>query len=389
MPGSHDSRQGPSLPIAEGTDLPEILQLIGPEATVSLSAMLEAMPASAAVLDSQRRIVAANERMLQEFGPGVLQAISGRRLGEVVGCLRIEGGQATCGTTAGCAWCGALKAITESRLRNEPVTAESRMAMLPDRALDIEVRAAPLTIGGRGFTVVTLRDISAEKRRRVLERIFFHDVLNTAGGICGIANVLAETDEDAPQHEFKRMLQALSEQLIEEINSQRQLIAAESGELHVTPGALSVADLLRNVAASWSKVQVATGRALKLGHAPQVQVVSDAVLLRRILGNMVKNALEATPSGGEVTLGAEDLREAVAFHVHNHGCVSDAVRHQIFLRSFSTKGDGRGIGTYSIKLLGEKYLFGVVSFTSTAQQGTTFSIRVPKSWSPPPASTSG
>ena len=36
----------------------------------------------------------------------------------------------------------------------------------------------------------------------------------------------------------------------------------------------------------------------------------------------------------------------------------DEVKAQIFERSFSTKGRGRGIGTYSIKLLTERYLEG-------------------------------
>ncbi|MPN46151.1 hypothetical protein SDC9_193734 [bioreactor metagenome] len=51
---------------------------------------------------------------------------------------------------------------------------------------------------------------------------------------------------------------------------------------------------------------------------------------------------------------------------------------QIFNRSFSTKGDGRGLGTYSIRLLGEKYLKGHVGFTSNKNDGTTFFIRLPK-----------
>jgi sensor histidine kinase regulating citrate/malate metabolism len=50
---------------------------------------------------------------------------------------------------------------------------------------------------------------------------------------------------------------------------------------------------------------------------------------------------------------------------------------QIFQRSFSTKGAGRGLGTYSIKLLGERYLHGTVSFASSAEQGTIFQISLP------------
>ena len=45
---------------------------------------------------------------------------------------------------------------------------------------------------------------------------------------------------------------------------------------------------------------------------------------------------------------------------------------QIFQRSFSTKGSGRGVGTYSIKLLGEQYLRGRVGFTSSETDGTAF-----------------
>ena len=49
----------------------------------------------------------------------------------------------------------------------------------------------------------------------------------------------------------------------------------------------------------------------------------------------------------------------------------------VFQRSLSTKGSGRGLGTYSMKLLTERYLKGHVSFTSTASGGTTFTIRIP------------
>ena len=48
----------------------------------------------------------------------------------------------------------------------------------------------------------------------------------------------------------------------------------------------------------------------------------------------------------------------------------------MFQRSFSTKGAGRGLGTYSIKLLGEKYLNGKVGFISEQGRGTIFSVEL-------------
>jgi sensor histidine kinase regulating citrate/malate metabolism len=49
----------------------------------------------------------------------------------------------------------------------------------------------------------------------------------------------------------------------------------------------------------------------------------------------------------------------------------------MFQRNFSTKdGMGRGLGTYSMKFLGEEILGGRVSFTSDPENGTTFSLRL-------------
>jgi sensor histidine kinase regulating citrate/malate metabolism len=54
------------------------------------------------------------------------------------------------------------------------------------------------------------------------------------------------------------------------------------------------------------------------------------------------------------------------------------VQLQVFQRSFSTKGAGRGLGTYSMKLISERYLQGCVSFVSTAPDGTVFSADYPR-----------
>ena len=54
------------------------------------------------------------------------------------------------------------------------------------------------------------------------------------------------------------------------------------------------------------------------------------------------------------------------------------MQQQIFQRSFSTKnGEGRGIGTYSVKLLVERYLEGSVEFVSDDAHGTVFTVIVP------------
>jgi sensor histidine kinase regulating citrate/malate metabolism len=87
---------------------------------------------------------------------------------------------------------------------------------------------------------------------------------------------------------------------------------------------------------------------------------------------MVKNALEASKKGERVTLGCKEVENGIEFFVHNPDYIPPRIQLQIFNRSFSTKGKNRGLGTYSMKLLTEKYLQGRVSFVTDKEKGTTF-----------------
>ena len=122
----------------------------------------------------------------------------------------------------------------------------------------------------------------------------------------------------------------------------------------------------------------ATGRSIA---APRIEgatlLRSVPVLLRRVLTNLIKNALEASRPGEAVTVSFEN-RGVPTLRVHNPGVMSEAVQSQLFQRSFTTKeGGGRGVGAYSVKLFVENYLHGTVAFESSMEKGTTFVVTIP------------
>jgi signal transduction histidine kinase len=338
--------------------------------------LFDVVPDIVLILNSQRQIVFANTPLLNTLGLTDDKAILGLRPGEALGCIRAFETAGGCGTSEFCSTCGAVKAILTSLLGQQSIQ-ECRITQQNGEALDLQVWASPLEVNGELFSVFAVKDISHEKRRRSLERIFFHDLLNTAGGLQGFAHLLKDVHPGELDLVVEK-INALSERLIDEINAQRELSLAENGEFVVRLAEINTLSLLQNVAALYANHEVAQGRAIQID--PQAEAIgfySDEKLLYRVLGNMAKNALEASPAGGIVTLNCRVHPDAVEFTVHNPTFMPRQVQLQIFQRSFTTKGPGRGLGTYSIKLLSERYLRGRVAFTTSPEAGTTFYARYP------------
>lgn len=329
------------------------------------------------VLNHQRQIVFCNRNLVDLLGASDPEReIYGRRPGEVLQCIRSCVEDGGCGTSQFCAACGAVNAILTS-VAGRPDVRECRISQGGGEALDLLVRTTPLELSGESFVIAAITDISHEKRRRALERIFFHDTLNTAMGLKTLAHFL-DRPPPGPPKDVPSQIRDLTSRLLREISAQRDLAAAESFELAVLPATIVSLDLLNELVGCFASSDAARGRQLALRpDAASVPLWTDPSLLFRVLSNMVVNALEATPEGGAVSLGCAATDGEVAFQVHNPGEIPGDVQLQLFQRSFSTKGDGRGLGTYGMKLLGERYLGGRVSFTSSAAEGTTFTLRLP------------
>ena len=175
------------------------------------------------------------------------------------------------------------------------------------------------------------------------------------------------------------MLCLSAERLIDEISAQRQLSAAENNDLQVRDNIFRTMESLAWVASFYSNSTYCLKCVVEVDpSSADVQLVTDRSLVNRIIGNMVKNAVEAIAPSGKVLIGCTDHGDKVEFWVHNQGYISEENQLHIFQRSFSTKGKGRGLGTHSIKLLGEHYLRGEVCFKTDPEQGTTFSFFHPK-----------
>ncbi|MTI85466.1 MAG: PAS domain-containing sensor histidine kinase [Firmicutes bacterium] len=342
---------------------------------------LDALPNIVMVLNHNRQVILCNRVLLDLLGVEDHESVKGLRPGELLRCVHACEMPGGCGTTEFCRTCGAVNAIMESQYGRK-VYHECRILINNNgrtKALDLGVTAMPIRINNEEFTVLSMADISDEKRRHSLERIFFHDVMNTAGVLTGVAELLENTADADLAKEFILDIQSSAKLLVEQIREQRDLTLAENNELKVSTSPLQSLNILSNVAAHFANHETSLQQQILIDPtAENIVFTSNPQLLHRVLGNMLKNALEASEAGDTVWLGCRFQDGQVEYWVNNPGVMPREIQLQLFQRSFSTKGKDRGLGTYSMKLLTERYLQGSISFTVSKKEGTTFFARYPR-----------
>ena len=346
--------------------------------------MLEAMPGPAMVLNATRQIIATNRQLTHLVASEDLEAAFGRRPGEAMQCVYSALRPGGCGTAEHCATCGLGNSVIETLATEGRSENECRIVTQRDSeggSLDFRVLTNHIEFGGENCVVLGLTDIRGEKRREVLERVFFHDLLNEVGGVYGLASILLDGGmEPEEERECKHDIHRHSRTLLDEIQAHREMLAAERGELAPRVEEVSAEELLLDVVQLYRHHSAAEGRSIEMFPCDPLPLRTDPAMLRRALGNLVKNALEAVPRGATVAVGIEAGDSTIRFFVRNPGVIPREVQLQIFERSFSTKASaGRGIGTYSVRLFIERHLSGKVGFFSDEERGTEFHVTLARS----------
>ena len=103
----------------------------------------------------------------------------------------------------------------------------------------------------------------------------------------------------------------------------------------------------------------------------------EELLTFSMLGNLLKNAVEASPRQSRVTVKISAEND-ILITIHNFGVVPEEIQSRFFEKyATSGKESGTGIGTYSAKLMAEVQ-GGEIAFDSSGEEGTTITVRFPK-----------
>jgi PAS domain S-box-containing protein len=108
-----------------------------------------------------------------------------------------------------------------------------------------------------------------------------------------------------------------------------------------------------------------------------IKIRSDPTFLRRILTNLINNAIQAMPNGGKLNLSSHTKNNKIYITISDTGIgIPEEIKPKLFTPMVTTKAKGQGLGLAVAKRLTEA-LNGTITFSSQKGKGTKFIIQLP------------
>jgi len=263
--------------------------------------------------------------------------------------------------------------------------------------LPVDVRCSPLRhLGGtQGRVVVVMRDVSdletlqdrllQSERLSILGRLagaMSHEMRNPLTAIFLQADILEDEVYRADKGERTQVLRSLAI-IKEEVSRLHELAQQYLSLAHLSHLRCEPVDLGAYLQGFCAEMRERLGvREIVLqveGSADLGHVALHVNSFRRVLLNLLNNAVEAMPQGGTLTLRGRHGTEVLYLEVSDTGCGSQSEDVPLlFSPLHTTKPEGTGLGLYLVREIVTAH-GGDITVSSTPGVGTTFTITLPLS----------
>ncbi len=189
--------------------------------------------------------------------------------------------------------------------------------------------------------------------REDMERMSRHDLKTPLNSLIGVVRLLREEAQPAADMpELLAVAERAGYRMLEMVNLSLDLYRMEQGTYVFQPQAVDLAAVVARVLVDLRSL--AEGGHVRMvfehGELP-VLARGEELLCYSIVANLVKNAVEATPPRGAVTITLQ-AQSAVRLRIHNPGALPHLVARNFFDKYFTGgKSGGNGLGTYSARLM--------------------------------------
>lgn len=233
----------------------------------------------------------------------------------------------------------------------------------------------------------SLKDQNALLRENIrlrdeVERIARHDIKTPLNAVISLPGILIQDGNvTESQIETLRMIEASAYRILEIVNSSLDLHKMETGTYRLHPIPVDLLKLLKQIRGETAEMLMAKDLRTefmlgerKAAPGDRFWVAGEEMLCYSMLANLIKNAIEASPQGGTVTVTLEASNLPTAA-IHNSGAVPVEIRDRFFEKYVTFgKESGTGLGTYSAALMA-RTMGGEIGFETSEETGSTLFVK--------------
>jgi two-component system sensor histidine kinase KdpD len=291
-------------------------------------------------------------------------------------------------TLAGSAWLYLpLKATMRSRGVLAVQPREPRFLLIPEQRQQLETFAALTAMALERVHYIEVAQsatvqMESERLRNSLLAALSHDLRTPLAALVGTAEMLAASQPalSPQQHEMARSLTEKSLRMADMVTNLLDMARIQSGEIRLRVEWQSVEEIIGGAVKS---AQGALGqRALSVQIDPGVLLVEcDAVLIERVLANLLENAGKYTPVQTPVEILVRPVDDELLVSVRDHGPGVAKGQEEVIFEKF-TRGNaesathGVGLGLAICRAIVEAHQ-GRIWVEPTQPQGATFTFSLP------------
>src|SRR6185295_5740453 len=239
----------------------------------------------------------------------------------------------------------------------------------------VRMLAAMIDISARRAQDEALR--ASVRLREEVERMSRHDLKTPLNSVIAVSRLLRQSAKlSREEEELLSIVERAGYRILSMVNLSLDIFRMEQGTYQFRAQAVDLSEVARKVAADLESQAASKDVVITLKQSGHATARAEELLSYSMLANLVKNAIEASPEGGVVTVTVEGAGDAVSVHIHNPGEISPKVRPHFFEKYVTTGKDGGvGLGAYSARLMARQQE-GEITMHSDAQAGTTLSVRM-------------
>ena len=204
-----------------------------------------------------------------------------------------------------------------------------------------------------------------------------HDIRNPLQAIVGDIFLLKDYLQSMPESETKKEVVESLDSIETNVNYINKIVAdLQDYSRSINPefSDFNLKDLITNILQTISRQN---NLEISVNVSPSFIIMSDRSIIRRVLTNLIINAIQAMPNGGKLSVSSSTSDNNILIIVEDTGIgIPEDIKPKLFSPMLTTKAKGQGLGLAVVKRLVEA-LEGTISFESEEGKGTKFIIQIP------------